>query len=163
MSETRQIHTLEPFYDRNSRLLILGSFPSVKSREESFYYAHKQNRFWTVLAELYGEEKPEGVEKKKEFLHRHRIALWDVIASCEITGSDDSSIRNEQVNDLSVILKEADIRFIYVNGRKAERLYEKKLAERFGKAEYLPSTSPANASLSLADLKKKWEKILREE
>ena len=121
----RVIHPIEPVYDGNSRILILGSFPSVKSREEGFFYGHPQNRFWKVMAAVFEDEVPLSVPQKRDFLIRNRVALWDVIASCEITGSSDASIKNVQVNDLSRILEAADIRNIYVNGKTAERLFKR--------------------------------------
>lgn len=154
-------HEFPPFYDADSRILILGSFPSVKSREQQFYYGHPQNRFWRVLAELRKEPLPQSVEEKKEFLRRNRIALWDVIDSCEIIGSSDSSIRNAKVTDLSLILDSCPIRRIYTNGGTAKRLFEKYQRDRYGvEAVGLPSTSPANASYSLERLVREWGCIL---
>lgn len=153
-------HPIKPVYDKNSKILILGSFPSVKSREEGFFYGHKQNRFWRVLAAVFGENPPETVEEKKAFLLRNRIAVWDVICSCDIEGSSDSSIKNVVPNDLSIILEKADIRQIYVNGKKAEELYKKyifPLIER--EAVCLPSTSPANAAWNLERLVEVWKRI----
>ena len=111
-------HPIEPVYDKNSRILILGSFPSVKSREAGFFYGHPQNRFWKVLSSIYGCEVPVTIEEKKTFLHENHIAVWDVIRSCDIEGSSDSSIKNVVVNDLGRILNCADIRQIYVNGKR---------------------------------------------
>lgn len=154
-------HEFPPFWDKNSRILILGSFPSVKSREQQFYYGHPQNRFWKVLAELRKESLPQSIEEKKEFLRRNHIALWDVIDSCEIIGSSDSSIRNAKVTDLSLILDSCSIRQIYTNGGTAKRLFEKYQRDRYGvEAVGLPSTSPANASCSLERLVQKWRCIL---
>ena len=113
------IHPIEPIYDKNSKILILGSFPSVKSREEGFFYGHKQNRFWKVVSGVFKEDEPETVEEKKALLIRNKIALWDVIQSCDIVGSSDSSITNVVPNDLSLILNIADIKAIYVNGKTA--------------------------------------------
>lgn len=118
-------HPFPPLYNKDSRILILGSFPSVKSREQMFFYGHPQNRFWKVISSVFECNVPQTMEEKKQLLLKHGIALWDVIASCEITGSSDSSIRNVKVNDLSKILKEADIRQIFVNGRTAEKYFEK--------------------------------------
>ena len=106
-------HPIPPLYDEHSKILILGSFPSVKSREQQFFYGHKQNRFWRVMAQVLDCAVPETVEQKKEMLLSHHIAVWDVIASCEITGSSDASIRDVTPNDLSQILNCADIRAIY--------------------------------------------------
>ena len=151
------IHPIEPIYDKNSKILILGSFPSVKSREEGFFYGHKQNRFWKVISGVFEEEEPGTIEEKKALLIRNRIAVWDVIQSCDIEGSSDSSISNVVANDLSVILDMADIRAIYVNGKTALKYYEK-YTEALVKrpATCLPSTSPANARYSLDKLKEEW-------
>lgn len=151
------IHEIEPIFDENSRVLILGSFPSVKSREGQFFYHHPQNRFWKVLAAVTGQTISGTVEEKKAFLLRERIAVWDVIASCKIEGSSDSSIRNVKANDLGRILAAAKIKEVYVNGGTAWRLYEKycrPVTER--EAVKLPSTSPANAAFSLERLIKEW-------
>ena len=155
------IHPISPVYDSDSEILILGSFPSVKSREEGFFYGHKQNRFWKVVAAVFGEETPETIEEKRAFLLRNHIAVWDVIHSCEIEGSSDSSIRNVTVNDLNEILKVADIRDIYVNGKTAQKYYKKYTEKLVGReAICLPSTSPANAAWTLERLQEKWTCIL---
>ena len=152
------IHPIAPVYDEHSRILILGSFPSVRSREEMFFYGHPQNRFWQVLASIFACDVPATVEEKKNFLLSHHIALWDVIASCEITGSADSSIKNVIPNDLSVILDHADIRAIFVNGKIAEKYYNKYLREKVKRdAICLPSTSPANAAWRLQKLTEAWQ------
>lgn len=150
-------HPILPVYDEASQILILGSFPSVKSREQKFFYGHPQNRFWKVLASLTKEEVPGSVEEKKKLLLKNHIAVWDVIASCEINGSSDSSIRNVVANDLSIILKEAKIKKIYTNGTKAYELY-KRFTFPLTKIEpiKLPSTSPANAAYSLERLISMW-------
>ena len=156
------VHSFEPVYDRASEILILGTLPSVKSRENNFYYGHKQNRFWKVLATLLKEPVPDTIEEKKAMLLARRIALWDVIQSCEIEGSSDASIRNVIPNDLSEILKTADIQVIYTNGGKAYELYQKYIFPVNGiKADKLPSTSPANAGYSLECLKEAWSKIYK--
>ena len=118
-------HPIPPVYDANSEILILGSFPSVKSREIGFFYGHKQNRFWKVTSAVFNEKTPESLEEKKEFLLRNHIAVWDVIASCEIKGSSDASIKNVKANDLSVILDNSRVEQIYVNGKTAEKMYNK--------------------------------------
>ena len=142
-------HTIAPIYDKNSRILILGSFPSVKSREQQFFYGHKQNRFWKVLAGILGYEVPQTIEEKK-------------IQSCEIEGSSDASIHEVIPNDLSEILATADIRAIYTNGGKAFELYDKYIYPVNGiKAQKLPSTSPANAGYSLERLKEVWMEIVK--
>lgn len=156
-------HNIEPVYDEQSRVLILGSFPSVKSREQQFFYGHKQNRFWRVMARVLECPVPESVEQKREMLLTHHVAVWDVIASCEITNSSDASIRDVVPNDLSRILLCADIRAVYTNGGKAHQLYEKYIFPVNGReARLLPSTSPANAGYSLERLAEAW-KVIREE
>lgn len=153
-------HPIAPIYDENSKILILGSFPSVKSREQQFFYGHPQNRFWRVMAGVFEEETPDTIEEKKAFLIRNHIAVWDVIASCEIVGSSDASITNVVPNDLTPILECADIRQIYCNGAKSYELYCKYLEPELGlKAMKLPSTSPANAAWSLEKLVKVWKDI----
>ena len=155
-------HPIPPVYDSHSRILILGSFPSVKSRETGFFYGHPQNRFWKVTAAVFEDEVPATIPEKKAFLLRHRIALWDVLAACEITGSSDASIKNAVPNDLSPILSTADIRQIFVNGRTAEKIYQKYTEPLTGRpCLCLPSTSPANAAWRLEDLIKAWEVIQR--
>lgn len=156
------LHPIAPVYDRDSRVLILGSFPSVKSREQQFFYGHKQNRFWRVMAQVLECKTPEDIQQKRAMLTAHHVAVWDVIASCEITGSSDASIRDVQPNDLSDILSCADIRAIYTNGGKAYQLYQKYIYPVNGREAYpLPSTSPANAAYSLDRLVNDW-KIIRE-
>ena len=154
-------HTFEPVYDENSRILILGTFPSVKSREQQFYYGPPQNRFWKTLAGVLDVPVPDTIDEKKAFLLSHRIALWDVIASCSIEGSSDSSIRDVVPNDLSVILSTADIRAIFCNGKTSWNYYRKYQEAVTGiPAVSLPSTSPANAAWSLEKLKGAWNVIL---
>lgn len=156
-------HPFPPLYDENSRILILGSFPSVRSREQMFFYGHPQNRFWRVLAAVFGCGVPETVEEKKALLLSRRIALWDVLASCEIEGSADSTIKNPAPNDLSPILRAAPITRIYVNGRTAEKYFQRFTAPEIGRdAVCLPSTSPANAAFSLERLADAW-RVIREE
>ena len=153
-------HTFEPVYDKNSKILILGTFPSVKSRENQFFYGHPQNRFWKVIAQVTGEEVPKIIEEKKALLLRNRIAIWDVIHSCKIIGSSDSSIQDVVVNDFSNILKNANIEKIYANGGKAYELYQKYAFEKTGREIIkLPSTSPANAGWSMERLCEAWKQI----
>ena len=153
-------HEIPPLYDAHAKILILGSFPSVKSREGHFFYNHPQNRFWRVLAAVTGEETPGSIPEKRAFLLRNGIALWDVIASWEIQGSSDSSIRNVVPNDIRPILETADIRQIYVNGGTAEKLYKKYIFPVTGRtAVRLPSTSPANAACSLEKLMEQWKTV----
>lgn len=155
-----KIHSIPPTYDENSEILILGSFPSVKSREEGYFYAHPQNRFWEVISKVYNADRPEGISEKRAFLIKNRIAVWDVIAECDIDGSADSSIREVKANEISHILKASKIGKIYVNGRKAEALYKEHIEPRIGiKAIYLPSTSSANAAWKPEDLIAKWRVI----
>ena len=154
------VHPIAPVFDKDSKVLILGSFPSVKSREEGFFYGHPQNRFWKVTSQVFGEELPVTIDEKKAFLIRNHLAVWDVIGSCEIEGSSDSSIRNVTVNDLSVILDTADIRAIFLNGKKAEQYYKKYIFPALKRdAVCLPSTSPANAAWSLDKLTDAWRVI----
>lgn len=154
------LHTIPPTWNADSRILVLGSFPSVKSREMTYFYGHPQNRFWQVMAVLYEQPFPETVEERRTFLLKNRIAAWDVIASCTISGSSDSSIRDVKVNDLSPILEGADIRKIFVNGKKAFQLYTRFTQPMIRReAVCLPSTSPANASWSLEKLIDAWAVI----
>ncbi len=153
-------HPIPPVFDEQSRVLILGSFPSVKSREIQFFYGHPQNRFWRVLPALFGETAGETPAQKTAFLLRHNIALWDVIASCEIEGSADSSIANAVPNDLSRILETARITQIFTNGKTADRLYRRHLLAATGiEAVCLPSTSPANAAWTVERLLSAWQAV----
>lgn len=162
MNESQFVrHEIAPVYDQNSRILILGSFPSVKSRENKFFYGHPQNRFWKVLAGLLEEPLPTSVRAKKALLLSHHIAVWDVVDSCEITGSSDSSIRNVTPSDLTRITAAAPIRHIYTNGGTADQLYRKYCFPMTQMtATRLPSTSPANAAWSLERLLEEWKQIL---
>lgn len=153
-------HPFPPLYDENSKILILGSFPSVKSREQMFFYGHPQNRFWKVLSSVFDSPLPTTIDEKKEFLLSNGVALWDVIASCEITGSSDSSIKNVTVNDLSKITENCHIRQIFVNGKTAYKYYNKyTLPVIHRKAICLPSTSPANAAWTLDKLITQWQQV----
>mgnify|MGYP005784774261 FL=1 len=153
-----EFHNIQPVYDENSKILILGSFPSVKSREKGFFYGHPQNRFWRVVAAVRNEAVPETTAEKKAFLLRNGIAVWDVIKSCDITGSGDSSIKNAVPNDISVILKTAPIERIFCNGAASYKLYKRFLEPETGMAAVkLPSTSPANAAYSLDRLIDEWK------
>lgn len=154
------VHPIPPFYDGSSNILILGSFPSVKSREQGFFYGHPQNRFWRVLAAVFQQATPTSIEEKKAFLRQNSVALWDVIASCEIAGSADSSIKNAVANDIRPILESANIKRIFVNGGTAKKLYDRYLFPMTGvEAVLLPSTSPANAVWSLERLTESWQRI----
>lgn len=154
------VHEIEPVFDSNSRVMILGSFPSVKSREAQFYYGHPRNKFWKVLSGVFNDEEPITKEEKIDFLLRHRIALWDVIESCDIKGSSDSSITNVKVNDLKKIIEGSNIKRIFVNGDKAYRLYNKYQKDTTGiEAVKLSSTSPANAKMDIQSLILEWSQI----
>lgn len=154
-----EFHTIDPVYDKNSRILILGSFPSVKSRETNFFYGHPQNRFWKVVSAVADDKTPESVEEKKEFLIRNHIAVWDVIKSCDIEGSSDSSIKNVTPNDISAIMKKTAVKKIFANGGAAYALFKKYNSSY--DVQKLPSTSPANAAYSLQRLISEWS-VLKE-
>lgn len=157
-------HPFPPLYDESSEILILGSFPSVKSREQLFFYGHPQNRFWKVISSVLDKALPTTVEEKQAFLHENHIALWDVIASCDICGSSDSSIKNVVPNNISEILENADIRQIFVNGKVAEKYYNRYIRNTVGReAICLPSTSPANAAQTLEKLIAVWSVIRSKE
>ena len=157
---TMTIHPIRPIYDKNSKILILGSFPSVKSREEKFFYAHAQNRFWRVVSAVFEKPVPESIAEKKAFLIDCGIALWDVVQSCEISASSDSSIKNVTANDISPILKSANIQKIFTNGKTADKYYNKYIKNRVKiSALCLPSTSAANAAWSLKQLTDAWSVI----
>ncbi len=154
-------HPFPPLYDSDSKILILGSFPSVKSREQMFFYGHPQNRFWKVIASVFDKDIPVTIEDKKLLLKKHHIALWDVISSCDIKGSSDSSITNVVPNDLSLILNHSDIRLIIVNGKTAEKYFNKYIRDQIKRdAVCLPSTSPANAAWGLERLTDEWKKAI---
>jgi len=156
-----EIHNINPVYDEKSKILILGSFPSVKSREQKFFYGHPQNRFWKVISNITNSTLPESIEEKKKLLINNNIAVWDVIKSCDIIGSSDSSIENVVVNDISIILNNANIQKIYANGDKAYTLFKKCYSKDI-KIIKLPSTSPANAQYNIDRLCEEWKKILGE-
>ena len=154
-------HPIAPVYDGRSRILILGSFPSARSRETGFFYGHPQNRFWKLLAFLYGQNIPANIEEKRAFLLSNRIALWDVIASCEIQGSSDASISAVTANDISTILNAAPIEKIFTNGKTADSLYTKYIHPKTQRQTVcLPSTSPANAAWTFDRLCSAWRVIL---
>lgn len=159
---SRLKHTAAPVYSQESTRLILGTFPSPASREVGFFYGHPQNRFWRVLAAVYGENVPATVDERRNFILEHELALWDVIAECEVSGSADASITDVVTNDIRPILEYAPIERIFVNGRLAEKLYNSYILPVTGrKAIYLPSTSPANAAWSLDRLVRAWS-VIRE-
>lgn len=158
---THIVHTFEPVFNKQSRVLVLGSLPSVKSREQGFYYGHAQNRFWKVVAALMQKPLPETTGQKKQLLLESRIAVWDVVQECDIIGSSDASIRNVTPTDLKRILDSCDIRAVFANGAAAARLYEK-FQKPLTKRDVitLPSTSPANAAWSLERLLDRWSALL---
>lgn len=165
MSEyTHIIHPFRPLYNKDSRILILGSFPSVKSREEGFYYGHPRNRFWAMLAGIWDETAPVDIEEKKQFILRHHLALYDAIESCDIIGSSDSSIRNVKPADLREIIENARIKKILANGKTAGKYFCKYQEEAYQDMfKVMPSTSPANAAVSLEQLIKCWSVELLDE
>ena len=157
---THVSHDFEPVFDENSKVLILGTFPSVKSRENQFYYGHPQNRFWKVIAGLTESEVPQTIEEKKNLLLEHGIAIWDVIESCDIIGSSDSSIKNVVPADIERVVANSKIQNIYANGGTAKKLYEKYSQKKTGREIIgLPSTSPANAAYSLDRLLEWWQEV----
>lgn len=157
----RITHPFDPIYDSNSEVLILGSFPSVKSRLEKFPYAHPQNRFWKIIADILKVEFPVEFEDKKIMLKEGKIALWDVLESCEITGSSDASIKNPIVNNISEIIEKSNISKILFNGKKSYQIYQKFYIDKPQVETYiLPSTSPANATYSYDRLLEEWKKYL---
>ncbi len=157
---THVSHDFEPVFDENSKVLILGTFPSVKSRENQFYYGHPQNRFWKVIAGLTESEVPQTIEEKKKLLLEHGIAIWDVIESCDIIGSSDSSIKNVVPADIERVVANSKIQNIYANGGTAKKLYEKYSQKKTGQEIIgLPSTSPANAAYSLERLLECWQEV----
>lgn len=138
----------EPVYDKDSKLLILGSFPSVKSRQIDFYYGNKQNKFWKTVCGFFGESVPEDTEGKKQFLYRRNIALWDIVTECEIVGSQDSTIKNFKTADIEKLLQNSKISFIMINGGTAFSIFEKRFAGINVPYKKMPSTSPANTRFS---------------
>ena len=153
-------HTFEPFYTKDSEVLILGSMPSSISRKLNFYYMHPSNRFWTILSKLYNEKIGDSIDEKKQFLNKHKIALWDVIKSCEINGSSDASIKNVVVNDIENLISKTKIRKIYTTGKTAYNLYNKYCKEKTRiEAIYLYSPSPANCAISLEKIVENYKVI----
>ncbi|MFG6393080.1 MAG: DNA-deoxyinosine glycosylase [Lachnospiraceae bacterium] len=154
-------HTFNPVWNENSKVLVLGTFPSIKSREYGFYYGHPQNRFWKVAAAITGQNLPVTIKDKKELLLGSGIAVWDVIAKCSIKGSSDSSIKDVTVNNIKSLLSGSNIHRIYANGAKAYELYMKYSYKETGKEIMrLPSTSPANAVYTLEKLIKAWSVLI---
>ena len=161
MDATTVTHEIQPVFDSRSRVLLLGTMPSPASREQGFYYGHPQNRFWRVLAAIFNEPAPRTTDEKRDMLLRHHVALWDVLASCEIEGASDASIRDAQPNDLARIFDVADIRAVFATGTKAGELYHKLVEPTLGvPCTTLPSTSPANAKMKLDDLTEAYSKAL---
>ena len=156
------VHPFDPVFDSDSKVLILGTIPSPKSREVQFYYGHPQNRFWRILADLFKEKELLSVAEKIDFLHRRHIALWDVLSSCDIDGADDSSIRDAVPNDLSKIISKTSINAIFTNGQKASSVYRKYFETKYSYPWIsLPSTSPANCRFWTYDsLKNAYQVIL---
>ncbi len=163
MESIHVVHPFEPVFDRGSRILVLGSLPSVLSRENRFYYGHPQNRFWRVLAAVFSEPVPETIEEKTALLLRNGVALWDAVAECDVVGSSDASIRNVQPTDLSRIFDACGIEAVFANGRTAAKYYERYQKPLYGKpVTTLPSTSPANAAWTLERLIDAW-RVLQSE
>ena len=162
MEHETVVHPFAPVWDDHSRVLILGSFPSVRSRQIGFYYGHPQNRFWPLMARLFGESVPKTTGERRAFALRHGIALWDSIESCLITGSSDASIRQAKPNDIAGLIRQSGIQRLYCNGQQAYKLYQKYCAETCGlTAIPLPSTSAANAAWTMERLADAWQVILR--
>lgn len=158
-----EIHNIQPIYDKNSKILILGSFPSVRSREQQFYYAHAQNRFWRVISAVFGQNAPNGTDEKRALLLNNGIALWDCIKCCEISGSSDASIKSAKANDVSMILDNCGIKAIFTNGKTAYNIYNKLILPKTGiEAVCLPSTSSANAAYSPGELINEWSKAIKD-
>ena len=162
MNELHVVHPFEPVFDRHSRILVLGSLPSVLSRENRFYYGHPQNRFWRVLAAVFAEPTPETIGDKTAMLLRNGVALWDAVAECDIVGSSDASIRNVRPTDLARIFDACRIETVFANGRTAAKYYERYQKPLYGRPiTALPSTSPANAAWSLERLIGAWSVLHR--
>lgn len=153
-------HTFEPIYNKESKILILGSIPSVKSRENDFYYGHPKNRFWNLIAKIYNEKTPTKIYEKEKLILKNSLAIYDVIKSCDIQGSSDSSIKNVEINDINSIIQSSNIKKIIFNGNKAYELYQKYEKNKFKNIVCLPSTSPANARFSFEKLYDIWSQEL---
>jgi len=156
------IHPFEPIIDKNSKILILGSFPSIDSFKNSFYYGHKQNQFWKLLADIFEENIPKTIEEKIDFLKKHKIALWDIVKSCNRKGSLDNCLKNIEVNDIEKLLKRyPNIKAVFFTGRKAQQLYKKHFSYLNISTLYLPSPSPAFKKLSYEDKLKEWKRLIK--
>ncbi len=154
-------HEIPPLWAPDSRVLILGSIPSPRSRETGFYYGHPRNRFWKTVAAVFGEAVPETIEEKKALMLKHRLALWDVLQSCYIRGASDGSIKDPVPNDIRGLMGKTEISRIFTTGEKADRLYMKLVYQSTGlRSERLPSTSPANCAVSDAELVRAYERII---
>ena len=163
MNEIHVVHPFEPVFDSRSRILVLGSLPSVLSRENRFYYGHPQNRFWRVLAAVFAQPIPETIDEKTAMLLRNRVALWDAVAECDVTGSSDASIKNVKPTDLARIFDAAAIEAVFANGQTAAKYYERYQKPLYGRPiTVLPSTSPANAAWSLERLIDAWSVVQSE-
>ncbi len=157
-------HNIPPIFSKDSKILILGSFPSVISRDREFYYANPKNRFWSVLGAVFNDMVPEDTEGKKMFLQKHKIALWDVVACCEIESSKDSSIKNITPNNIEYVLNNSSVEKIFTNGKTADKLYDKFFKDKIKLfKQNLPSTSPANASYRLENLILIWKEKINKE
>ncbi|MBE0601118.1 MAG: DNA-deoxyinosine glycosylase [Firmicutes bacterium] len=155
------LHPFDPVFDARSKALVLGSFPSVKSRENAFYYGHPQSRFWPVLAALFSQRIPQTIPEKTEFLHLHHIALWDMAETCTIKGSADSTLSLRSVNDIPALIAKTDVSQVFANGQLAGRLYKTHAEHLTGlPIRVLPSTSPANAAWTLDKLIGGWQPLL---
>ncbi len=158
-SDKRVSHEFPPVFDERSKVLILGTIPSPKSRQQGFYYMHPQNRFWRMLCNILGEDIPTDIEARKYMCLSHGIALWDVLESCDISGASDSSIKNAVPNDLSRIFTAADIRAVFTTGKKAHELYQRYFSDDSHIEICLPSTSPANRTISEAEILEQYKRI----
>ncbi len=155
-------HPFEPIYNNKSKILILGSFPSIKSRENNFYYGHPQNRFWKILENIFNEEIDNNIQNKKEFLLKHNIALWDTIKSCNIVSSSDSSIKNAVPNDIEKIIKKSNVSCILCNGNTSYKIFNKHFKDKITiPVICLPSSSSANAKFSLTMLIDIWSNYIK--
>ncbi|BAF70228.1 DNA-deoxyinosine glycosylase [Nitratiruptor sp. SB155-2] len=157
----KEFHPFEPFIDKESKVLILGSFPSFASLEIGFYYGHPQNQFWKIVADVFKQKVPDTLEEKKEFLKRHHIALWDMVKGCIRENSLDSSLSSIEVNDIEKLLKTyPNIEVIFFTGRKSQQLFEKQFSHVNLPRYYLPSPSPAYRAMSFEEKVQQWKKIL---
>lgn len=157
MEKENLTHPFPPVYNKFSKVLLLGSFPSPKSREVNFYFGHKQNRFWKVLSSIFNCAEPISIKEKTEFLLSHNLALWDVVKSCEIVGAKDESITNATANDFDLIFKSCNIKAVFTIGKTATKLYKTLTGKN---SIFLPSTSPANCATSFEKLKSEFSVIL---